>query len=112
MAETLYIGNDILAAKTEILFSEQQFVNLVDQYMGSDAAKYLERCLQSTGDDMREHEREVQDAYDAGYEHGLMDGHDGGYDEGMEDGRNLGYHKGYTDGFDKGVESGILLVNP
>lgn len=45
MAKTLYIGSDVNASKAETIFSEHDFLILVRQYMGDDAARYVEEII-------------------------------------------------------------------
>ena len=52
MPETLYIGSDINTAETKVLFDERDFVDLVDQYMGCDARRYIERLIRAQESDL------------------------------------------------------------
>lgn len=104
MPETIYIGNDINTAKTKVLFDQRNFVELIDQYMGADAARCLE-CL------LRADVKALDDAYEKGRLAGLEEdasseclyynnGHADGYDEGYD----AGYAEGYAEGFEAGYK--------
>lgn len=97
--ETLYIGHDVATAEMKVLFSEQDFVDLVSQYMGCDAALYLKGLIQLNEDEKRRHELELADAYDEGASD-AWNRHD--FEE-FENGKEEGYQEGYDDGYADGV---------
>lgn len=43
--DTLYIGHDAVTAGMKVLFSEQDFVNLVREKMGNDSAEYIQNIM-------------------------------------------------------------------
>lgn len=43
--ETLYIGHDAATAEMKVIFDEQNFVDLVQEQLGSDARRYLEAII-------------------------------------------------------------------
>lgn len=45
MADTLYIGNDINTAEMKVLFCERDFIDLVAEKLGGDAARFLEDII-------------------------------------------------------------------
>ena len=109
MPETLYIGSDINAAETKVLFDERDFFDLVDQYMGHDARRYVERLI--TAD-----KQSLEDAYMKGRAEGLEEGTDSdsqlAYENGHEDGYDEGYDDGYAKGYAEGFEEGYKKHNP
>lgn len=76
MPKTIYIGRDIKAAEPKVLFEERDFIELIGQYMGADAAHYMECLLRAA------EENAGADGYDEGYDTGYVDG----YTAGLEDG--------------------------
>ena len=75
MAETLYIGKDIDTAETKVLFCEQDFVRLVDECLGCDTRRYLEKIIRQRDDAMQQLAHLERDGgYDGGYQDGFDTG--------------------------------------
>ena len=108
MAETIYIGNDINTAEMKVLFCEQDFIALVEQYMGSDAARRVEGLIAAQNEIRVNHEQELREAYDEGasdsWAYGDYESYENGRDDGYEAGYTDGYGRGYSDGFDAGYQ--------
>ena len=62
MPETLYIGSDINTAETKVLFDERDFVDLVEERLGSDARKYLEGIIARRDEAIRWEKVAIEDA--------------------------------------------------
>ena len=92
---TLYIGENVVNSATKIIFDEHDFIKLVEEYMGSDAAAYLHELIGDIDEDIR-----------IAYENGASDAwsqqdaetYQEGMDVGFEDGYDRGYKAGYCDG--------------
>lgn len=108
MAETIYIGDSIVDAETKVLFDRQDFVDLVEQCMGRDAARYLENLIETDELDQNQRAQELQDAYDEGAEdawsHQDFEQYNNGRDDGYEEGWANGYAEGYAQGFEEGYK--------
>lgn len=66
---TLYIGENIVNSATKVLFDRQDFIDLIREELGKDAAEYLIDLVDDTYADG------YQDGYSNGYGDGLHDGH-------------------------------------
>ena len=76
----------------------------VENNISAGAAAWVNgKCIIGNG-------RDVQEAYDRGYDEGGEDGYDRGYDDGYEQGKSDGYTEGYEqgdqDGYDRGYNDG------
>lgn len=98
MADTIYIGDD---REMKVLFDERDFIDLVYEKLGGDAARFLEDIIDH-------HSAETNDAYERGRLAGLEESDDGsayaagcedGYESGWSDGHSAGYQEGYDDGY-------------
>lgn len=95
---TLYIGENVVNSATKVLFDDKDFIDLVEQYMGSDAAQYLIELIGDREEDVRiAYDHGIADAWCA---HGAED-----YAEGMSVGYEDGYDKGYTAGYCDGMNA-------
>ena len=95
---TLYIGENVVNSATKVLFDDKDFIDLVEQYMGSDAAQYLIELIGDREEDIRiAYDHGIADAWCA---HGAED-----YAEGMSVGYEDGYDKGYTAGYCDGMSA-------
>lgn len=83
MPETLYIDD-----RVEVLFDQNDFVDLIRQRMGDDAARYLLTAIDR-----------LNDKANAMYEQGREDGYERGYADG-----ELSYQEGYDAGYQDGME--------
>ena len=102
MAETIYIGDSIVDSETKVLFDESDFVDLVKQYMGSEAASYLENIINSNADAVIEaYENGVSNAWSQYDATEYSNGRDDGYEEGWANGYAEGYAQGFEEGYKK-----------
>ena len=76
MATTIYIGNDITTSTMKTLFGEQDFVDLVDEYMGRDSRRYLNDIIEQRNDAIKERDEAIKYG---GYSGGYQDGFDAGF---------------------------------
>ena len=83
MPETIYIGQDITTAIPRTIFRPQDFVDLVDEMMGSSARQYLEDELGFQSGNSRYEQAEYDRGYDQGYHDGLEEGYEDGYEHGL-----------------------------
>lgn len=71
LAQTIYIGDDVATSQMKVLFNEQDFINLIEEYMGRDVRNYLESLIR--------HQKELiaiekQEEWESGYTEGFKDG--------------------------------------
>lgn len=90
MAQTIYIGDNSATSVSKVIFSEQDFVNLVYEYMGGDARNYLEQILEQRNETTRELNEvtreldEIKSPWSSTiYDGGWNDGYESGYQEGL-----------------------------
>jgi len=105
MPETIYIGQDMATAEVKVLFDERDFIDLVAEKLGGDAARFLEDIIDH-------HSSETNDAYERGRLAGLEENDDAtAYNNGREDGYEEGHTAGYAEGYAEGFEDGYKKHN-
>lgn len=105
---TLYIGENVVNSATKVLFDSRDFIDLVEQYMGRDAARYLEDLIEEDKLDQDRMAQDLQDAYNEGAEdawsHQDFEQYNNGHEDGYDEGYKVGYAEGYAEGFKAGHE--------
>ena len=107
MPDLIYVKN---SHQIKVIFHEKDFIDLVEEHMGSDAAEYIRSRFGNLELDAENHEREVEEAYNQGAEdawsHHNAETYDAGHDDGYEEGYDKGYGRGYDEGYRDGFEAG------
>lgn len=65
----MYIEPKCGKEKMEVLFGDEQFIRLVEEYMGPDARRYLDWLFEEHGT------TQYNKGYEDGYEDGYVDGY-------------------------------------
>ena len=77
MTHTLYIGNDITTVEPVQIFSEDDFVRMIDERLGRDASDYVNSIIDERNDAIKERDEAIIsaeadclhcDAYEHGYD--------------------------------------------
>lgn len=93
MTQLLHIGTDPFSKEYVFLESDYDFVALIDQKLGRQAADFTAELIESREEALRDKAEAEADAERAGdaYQSGWDDGYNNGYQDGHDDGYEEGY---------------------